>query len=64
MEHIFVGGAYFATDKNDIDVYTYIAKILKDKYPNFNVIMPTDIEDYRNRYIQEHPTATLQQNHN
>ncbi len=61
MEHIFVGGAYFATDKNDIDIYPYIAKILKDKYPNFNVIMPTDIEDYRNRYIQEHPTATLQQ---
>ena len=34
MEHIFVAGAYFTTNKNDTDIYPYITEVLKSKYPN------------------------------
>lgn len=61
MEHIFVAGAYFATDKNDTDIYPFITKILKEKYPNLKCVMPTDIDKYRENFIKENPSATIQQ---
>lgn len=61
MEHIFVAGAYFTTDKNYTDMYPFIAKLLKTKFPTLNVIMPTNIEEYRENYIKQNPTATIEQ---
>ena len=61
MNHIFVAGAYFTTDKESTDIYPYIANILKERYPSFNVIIPTKIEEYRHNYITQHPKATPSQ---
>ena len=61
MEHIFVAGAYFATDKNDTDIYPFITKVLKEKYPNLKSVMPTDIDEYRENYIKENPNAPTHQ---
>lgn len=61
MRKIFVIGAYFNTDSESTDVYPYIVNVLKSKFPDSEIIMPTDIEDYRERCIYENPQATLKE---
>ena len=61
MEHIFVAGAYFTTDKKDTDMYPLITNLLKNKFPTLKIIMPTDIEKYRADFIQNNPDASLKE---
>ncbi|MBQ3158093.1 MAG: hypothetical protein IJB98_00185 [Clostridia bacterium] len=61
MVHIFVAGAYFTTNKNDTDMYPFITNILKRKFPSLNIIMPTDIEKYRENFINQNPNASIKQ---
>lgn len=61
MELIFVIGAYFNTNKKDIEIYSSISTYLKNKYPGKKIIDPNDIEDYRCKFIKENPHATLEE---
>ncbi len=61
MEHIFIGGAFFATKKEDTDIFPFIVDIIKENLTNLKVIQPTDIENYRNKIEMQNPTITLQQ---
>ena len=58
MEHIFVAGAYFLTDKKDVDCYNVIANLLKQKFPKVNVYTPLDIEKFRTEFIQKNPSVS------
>lgn len=52
---IFIGGAFFNTSKKDVNIYSYIAKILKEILPNVTIIEPNTIEFFRKNYEQTHP---------
>lgn len=59
MANIFIGGAFFTTQKEDTDIFPYIVKIIKDNYKNIDLIQPTDIEDYRKKIQSKSPNITL-----
>ena len=59
IKHIFVMGAYFNTDQQDIDAYSYIADVFKNKIKNVKITQPIDIENYRQNYILQNPTADI-----
>ena len=61
MKQIFVMGAYFNTDQQDIDVYSVIAKAFKNKYENAKIIEPIDIENYRQNFIKNNPNASIKE---
>lgn len=57
MEHLFVGGAYFMMDNSTIESYKIIAKILGQKFENYKIYTPLDIENFRENYIKNNPNA-------
>lgn len=59
MKNIFIMGAFFNTDQQDIDTYNYISDIFKNSFKDINITQPTDIEDYRNNFIKENPNANI-----
>lgn len=59
MKNIFIMGAFFNTDQQDIDVYSYIADVFKTTFKNVNITQPIDIENYRNNFIKENPNADI-----
>lgn len=59
IKHIFVMGAYFNTDQEDIDAYSYIANVFKNKIKDVKITQPIDIENYRQTYILQNPTANI-----
>ena len=61
MEHIFVGGAYFMMDNSTIESYKEIAKILGEKFNNYRIYTPLDIENFRQNYIKNNPNANKNQ---
>lgn len=60
MKNIFIMGAFFNTDQQDINAYSYIADIFKTNFENINITQPIDIENYRNNFIKENPNADIQ----
>ena len=61
MEHIFVGGAYFMMDNSTIESYKEIAKILGERFNNYTIYTPLDIENFRQNYIKNNPNANKNQ---
>lgn len=61
MEHIFVGGAYFMMDNSTMESYKEIAKILGEKFNNYRIYTPLDIENFRQNYIKNNPNANKNQ---
>lgn len=61
MEHIFVGGAYFMMENSTIENYKEIAKILGEKFNNYKIYTPLDIEKFRQNYIKNNPNANKNQ---
>ena len=59
MKNIFIMGAFFNTDQQDIDVYSYIADVFKTTFKNVSITQPIDIENYRNNFIKENPNADI-----
>lgn len=59
MEHIFVGGAFFTTKKEDTDVFPFVVKVLENNTKNIKIIQPTDIEDYRKSVEKNNPNISL-----
>ncbi|MBQ9792296.1 MAG: hypothetical protein IJW32_00930 [Clostridia bacterium] len=59
MKNIFIMGAFFNTDQQDIDAYSYITDVFKNSFENINVTQPIDIENYRNNFIKENPNADI-----
>jgi len=55
MKKVFILGAYFNTSESDTNAYPLIANIFKKYFKNVEVIVPTDIEEYKNNYKLANP---------
>lgn len=47
MKSIFVLGAYTDTNKQDLEIYTYLSSYLKNRFTDYEIIDPFVIENYR-----------------
>lgn len=47
MKSIFVLGAYTDTNKQDLEIYTYLSSYLKTRFIDYEIIDPFVIENYR-----------------
>ena len=59
MKNIFIMGAFFNTDQQDIDIYSHISNIFKNNFDNIHITEPNDIENFRNEYISNNPNADI-----
>lgn len=55
MKKVFILGAYFNTNENDTKAYPLLANLFKKYFKDIEVIVPTDIENYKENYKLNNP---------
>lgn len=60
MKKVFILGAYFNTSKSDTNAYPLLANLFKKHFKNIEVIVPTDIENYKENFKLNNPNVSDQ----
>lgn len=59
MKTIFIMGAFFDTNQQDLDAYPLVKQTFINKFKNVKLIEPIDIENYQKNYLKNNPNETF-----
>ena len=60
MKSIFIMGAFFDTNKEDVNSYPLVKEAFEKKYKKIKLIQPIDIENYQKNYLINNPNKSYQ----
>lgn len=59
MKTIFVMGAFFDTNQEDINSYSLVKQAFLEKFKNVKIIEPFDIENYQKDFLKNNPDKSF-----